>query len=267
MSRPFKKRTRPLLIVLCLWLLGGVGGAAYAPVPAHETHVVLPGESLSSIARSHGVPEAQVAAANGLVGERVVYIGNQLRLAGPGFVAEASGPVHHRVQSVDTLKHIAAHEGVPVHELAHLNDVNVNAVFQPGAQIHLPGRSWVCPVQEARFFNDWGFPRSGGRYHTGTDLFAARGEPVRAPVSGSVTQVTGSAGGHQFELVGDDGNTYLGSHMDAFGASGRVSAGTIIGYVGDSGNALGSEPHLHFQIHPSGGIAVNPFPSLFENRC
>ncbi len=86
-------------------------------------------------------------------------------------------------------------------------------------------------------------------------------------MSGVVTQKTGTAGGHQFELLGDDGNLYLGSHMDSFGAAGRVSAGTVIGYVGDSGNAIGSDPHLHFQIHPDGGIAANPYPSLVANGC
>ena len=90
---------------------------------------------------------------------------------------------------------------------------------------------------------------------------------MRAPVAGVVTQVTGSAGGHQFMLDGDDGNTYRGSHMDRFGAGGRVEAGTVIGYVGDSGNARGSDPHLHFQIHPGGGQVENPYPSLGANGC
>jgi murein DD-endopeptidase MepM/ murein hydrolase activator NlpD len=77
-----------------------------------------------------------------------------------------------------------------------------------------------------------------------------------------VRQVVGTIGGYQFNLQGDDGVLYIGSHMDRFGASGRVHAGEIIGYVGDSGNAEGSRPHLHFEVHPDGGAAVNPYPAL-----
>lgn len=266
MSRPMKY-VLFLAAFAVVGLLALPGSAGYTPIDDHDTHVVLPGESLGSIARSHGVSEDQIALANGLLGDKVVYIGNQLRLAGAGFTATASGPVHYRIPSADTLVHIASHQGVSAHELAHLNGVSETTEFELGDVIHLPGREWVCPVDHARYFNDWGFPRSGGRFHTGTDLFAPRGSPVRAPVAGFVTQVTGSAGGYQFELLGDDGNTYLGSHMNGFAASGRVTAGAIIGYVGDSGNAVGSEPHLHFQIHPDGGIAVNPFPSLAGNSC
>lgn len=266
MSRPMK-RARSIVVWASLGLSVVAGSGGYSPPQGHDTHVVLPGESLSSIARSHGVSENQVAEANGLMGNRVVYIGNQLRLAGPGFTASATGPVHYRVASADTLVHIASHAGVSAHEAAHLNGVPETGTFEAGDVIHLPGAEWVCPVEHARFFNDWGFPRSGGRYHTGTDLFAPRGTPVRAPVAGLAAQVTGSAGGYQFELLGDDGNTYLGSHMDGFAASGRVVAGTVIGYVGDSGNAVGSEPHLHFQIHPDGGIPVNPYPSMVSSGC
>lgn len=261
------KSVRSVLVLMLVAALAHAGGAGYTPTERHDTHVVLPGESLSSIARSHGVSEDQIATANGLVDDKTVYIGNQLRLSGRGFTAASSGPVHYRVGAPDTLEHIAAHQGVSAHDLAHLNGVTQSSTFHAGDVIHLPGQKWVCPVDHARYFNDWGFPRSGGRFHTGTDLFAARGTPVRAPVSGLVTQTTGSAGGHQFELLGDDGNRYLGSHMDGFAASGRVTAGTVIGYVGDSGNAKGSEPHLHFQIHPDGGTAVNPYPSLLNNGC
>lgn len=153
------------------------------------------------------------------------------------------------------------------HQLADLNQLAEDALVSAGTVLHVAKDSWVCPVTDARFFNDWGFPRSGGRYHTGTDLYAPRGTAVLAPVSGVVTHTTGAAGGKQFTLSGDDGATYLGSHMDEFGAVGRVTAGTVIGTVGDSGNAKGSDPHLHFQIHPNGGDSTNPYPSLASNGC
>ncbi len=81
-----------------------------------------------------------------------------------------------------------------------------------------------------------------------------------APVAGIVSHLTGAVGGNQFRLRGDDDTTYLGSHMDGFGASGRVNAGDVVGYVGDSGNARGGRPHVHLEIHPDNGPAMNPYP-------
>ena len=122
--------------------------------------------------------------------------------------------------------------------------------------------SWVCPVQGPRSFsNDYGMPRSGGRRHQGNDILSPRGTPVVASVSGNVKHHNSSLGGLSYYLAGDDGNTYFGTHLSAFAASGRVSAGTVVGYVGDSGNARGT-PHLHFEIHPGGGGPVNPYPTL-----
>jgi peptidoglycan LD-endopeptidase LytH len=121
---------------------------------------------------------------------------------------------------------------------------------------------WVCPVQGPRSFsNDWGQPRSGGRRHQGNDILSPRGTPVVASVSGTVRHHNSSLGGLSYYLNGDDGNTYFGTHLQSFAASGRVAAGTVVGYVGDTGNARGT-PHLHFEIHPGGGGAVNPYPTL-----
>jgi murein DD-endopeptidase MepM/ murein hydrolase activator NlpD len=121
-------------------------------------------------------------------------------------------------------------------------------------------------VEGARYFNDWGFPRGDSRYHEGNDLFADRGSPVRAPVSGSVELIQGTVGGLQFNLYGSDGIEYLGSHLDAAGKTGQVSAGDVIGYVGTSGNALGTNPHLHFGMYKN-GLALNPHPTLAASGC
>ena len=67
-------------------------------------------------------------------------------------------------------------------------------------------------------------------------------------------------GGKAFYLDGDDGNFYYGAHLDSYGHSGRVEAGTVVGFNGDTGNARGT-PHLHFEIHPGGqGNPTNPYP-------
>ena len=122
---------------------------------------------------------------------------------------------------------------------------------------------WVCPVQGPHTFRDsWGDARSGGRAHKGTDIMAPRGTPVVNPVSGNVTTKGDSLGGLSFHVQGDDGNYYYGTHLDSYsGATGHLPAGTVVGYVGDTGNAQGT--HLHFEIHIGGyGNPINPYPTV-----
>lgn len=139
---------------------------------------------------------------------------------------------------------------------------NLSAASVGGPTGVIASGSWVCPVQGPHAFsNDWGQPRSGGRRHEGNDILAARGTPVVASVAGNVERNDSSRGGISYYLHGVDGNTYFGAHLSGFAASGRVSAGTVIGYVGDTGNARGT-PHLHFEIHPGGGGPVNPYSTL-----
>ncbi|MEO6120807.1 MAG: M23 family metallopeptidase, partial [Acidimicrobiales bacterium] len=129
------------------------------------------------------------------------------------------------------------------------------------------GGPWTCPVQGPRAFsNDWGQPRSGGRRHQGNDILAPRGTPVVASVGGTIKANSSSLGGLAYYLRGDDGTTYFGAHLDRLGATGRVSAGAVIGYVGNSGNARGGPSHLHFEVHPGHGRATNPF-SLLTRFC
>jgi murein DD-endopeptidase MepM/ murein hydrolase activator NlpD len=124
--------------------------------------------------------------------------------------------------------------------------------------------NFVCPVQGPVAFSDtWGAPRSGGRAHKGVDMLAPMGTPTVAPVSGRVQHRGNSVGGLSWHLYGDNGHYYYGTHLSAYAnvGAGHVEGGTVIGYVGDSGNARGT-PHLHFEIHPNGGAAVNPYPTV-----
>jgi murein DD-endopeptidase MepM/ murein hydrolase activator NlpD len=124
----------------------------------------------------------------------------------------------------------------------------------------------VFPVDASgrpRFSHDWGAPRSGGRTHEGTDIFAPEGTPVLAVVGGTVRSGVSTLGGTFAHLTGDDGRRYYFAHLAAFtGESPRkVRAGEQIGEVGNTGNAIGLPHHLHFEIR-EGDIALDPYPEL-----
>lgn len=123
-----------------------------------------------------------------------------------------------------------------------------------------------CPIPGASFIDSWGFPRSGGRTHKGVDMFQRREAPVVAVTSGQVSLGNGGLGGKTIWLTGDDGYAYYYAHLNGFNVSSgqRVSAGDVVGFNGNSGNAVGTSPHVHFQIHPGGrgARAVNPYPTV-----
>jgi peptidoglycan LD-endopeptidase LytH len=122
--------------------------------------------------------------------------------------------------------------------------------------------SWVCPVDGPSAFGDtFGAPRPGGRKHEGVDMMSPYGTPLVAVVSGFANMRTTNLGGNSISLAGDDGNRYFYAHLSAWeGPSRSVSAGEVIGYVGHTGDTTAN--HLHFEIHPGGGAAVNPYPTV-----
>ena len=124
-------------------------------------------------------------------------------------------------------------------------------------------RAAVCPIAGAvAFVNDWGAPRSGGRTHKGTDLFARYGTPNVAVTSGAVRWSLDDLGGLGAWLDGDDGVSYYYAHLSRVeGEPRRVARGAVIGYVGDTGHAAGGPPHTHFGIR-TGGEMVNPYPTV-----
>jgi murein DD-endopeptidase MepM/ murein hydrolase activator NlpD len=142
--------------------------------------------------------------------------------------------------------------------------------YQSGSQVYVKG--FVFPVQgDVEFIDSWGYPRmtgtSSAHWHQGTDIFAPRGTPLVAAESGVLERIgVASLGGNKLWVKGDSGTHYYYAHLTAFVAGAqdgmRVNAGDVVGYVGDTGNARGTPPHLHFEVHPGGGSAVNPYPLL-----
>jgi murein DD-endopeptidase MepM/ murein hydrolase activator NlpD len=132
-------------------------------------------------------------------------------------------------------------------------------------QIYGSGVDWVCPIQGPTGFADtWGAPRSGGRKHEGVDMMSPRGTMIVAIVDGFAEPKQNELGGTSIWFTGADGHKYYYAHLDAYASLGQVVKGEVIGYVGDTGNARGT-PHLHFEIHPLGGAAVNPYPTVRAN--
>ncbi|HEY0519214.1 MAG TPA: peptidoglycan DD-metalloendopeptidase family protein [Ilumatobacteraceae bacterium] len=139
-----------------------------------------------------------------------------------------------------------------------------NGNFPGGGNDYGTWPGWTCPTGSAPapFADTWGAPRSGGRRHQGVDMIGQRGIPVLAVVDGVAEPKTNELGGTTIWLSGVDGHKYYYAHLDRYGQLGAVTAGTTIGFLGQTGNAQFSIPHLHFEVHPFGGPAVNPYPTV-----
>jgi murein DD-endopeptidase MepM/ murein hydrolase activator NlpD len=137
----------------------------------------------------------------------------------------------------------------------------------PSVKVKVTG-DMTCPVAgPVSFVDSWGAPRSG-HTHQGVDMMGDYGTPLVAITSGTPSYVAyDGSGGNMIFLDGDDGNSYWYMHnQENFVSVGQhVEAGEQIATLGDTGNASGT-PHLHFEYHPGGGGAVNPYP-LVASLC
>lgn len=128
-----------------------------------------------------------------------------------------------------------------------------------------PATPIACPVVGYVSFTDtYGAPRSGGRSHEGVDMFAAEGTPLVAVSDGTtflVENVDDDIGGVSLWIRADNGDTYYYAHnaANAVGSNGEsVRRGQVVAYLGRTGNAASTPPHLHFEVHPGGGAPINP---------
>jgi murein DD-endopeptidase MepM/ murein hydrolase activator NlpD len=249
-------------------LAGAVALAAIAGMAQTGRYTVRPGDTLSSIALRQKSTIDALAQANGITDPNRIVSGQVLTIPDAGAAPDAAAKTV-LVQAGDTLARISARTGVPMSTLIAANGLVKPYYVYTGGQLLLGVRNAAataplarCPVPGARFMNDWGFPRADTGFHQGNDLMAKRGASVVAPVSGTVTQGVGTIGGNFFRLVGADGTSYYGAHLNTFGKNGKVKAGDALGTVGTTGDAAGGPAHLHFEIHPAGGAAVNPYSFL-----
>lgn len=131
------------------------------------------------------------------------------------------------------------------------------------AELGLPTLQ-AFPMQGRCSFSDsWHAPRGSGRVHEGVDIIGARGLAIYAVVDGIITRMLsgGALSGNSIRLTAPDGTYFFYAHLDGFAAGlavgQTVRAGQVIGYNGSTGT---STPHVHFEVHPQGGAAVNPYP-------
>ena len=151
---------------------------------------------------------------------------------------------------------------------------------KPAVRVMPPNRVLfpMAPTPRCDVLDNFGDSRSGGRTHQGTDILATLGQPVYAVVDGVITLRTAvgeknsELSGNLLQLTGDDASYFVYAHLSAFAEgivrNSVVKRGDVIGFVGDTGNPGPGNYHLHFEVHPGGGAAVNAVPlMLIPNEC
>jgi len=134
-----------------------------------------------------------------------------------------------------------------------------------------PDQTIAMPIEDVskkQIADTWHAPRGSDRLHEGQDIFAPRGTPVLSATEGYIVNIgENNLGGQTVSVIGAGGRTYYYAHLDSYAP--QIAEGdyvirkTLLGYVGTTGNAGGTPPHLHFGVYASGG-AMNPLPLLSD---
>ena len=135
---------------------------------------------------------------------------------------------------------------------------------QPDTKLAMPLEN----VAKSGIADTWQAPRGDGRRHEGQDIFAPRGTPILSATSGYIYKIgENNLGGQTVSVISSGGRVYYYAHLDRYAkgieVGDRVNTRSVLGYVGTTGNAQGTPPHLHFGIYTLTG-AINPLPLLTD---
>jgi murein DD-endopeptidase MepM/ murein hydrolase activator NlpD len=138
---------------------------------------------------------------------------------------------------------------------------------EPETRIAMP----LQDVTKRQIADTWGAPRGIGRRHEGQDIFAPKGTPILSATSGYVYKIgENNLGGQTVSIISKGGRVYYYAHLDSYApgleVGDRVSTRTVLGFVGTTGNAQGTPPHLHFGIYTFTGT-INPLPLLTDRTA
>jgi LysM repeat protein len=292
------RRGVALAIAVCLgpgcWIASSSDVVAAAPQTCTAdgaSHHVGDGDTWFGIAVEAEVSMSALLAANGADATDVIHPGDVLCLpsgatptsgatASPGAACNTSTATY-AVARGDSWFQIARRAGVSMRELLDANGADVDDTLQPDERLCLPPGARLerdvnavvpleaLPVQGPCWYgNTWHAPRGAGRKHEGVDLITESGNYVYAVADGVLTKRAwdqpGLRAGNAWWLTTADGTYFFYAHLSDFApglrVGSRVRAGEIIGFVGNTGNS--ATAHLHFEIHPFGGEAINPYPSV-----
>ena len=139
----------------------------------------------------------------------------------------------------------------------------------PHSRIKMP----VDDVTKREIADTWGAPRSGGRTHEGQDIFAPKGTKILSATNGYVYKIgENNLGGQTVSVISSGGRIYYYAHLDEYAPNLKVgdpvTTRTVLGFVGTTGNAQGTPPHLHFGVYTFGfGNAINPLPLITDRAA
>ncbi|HKG45782.1 MAG TPA: M23 family metallopeptidase [Pyrinomonadaceae bacterium] len=135
---------------------------------------------------------------------------------------------------------------------------------EPDTRIAMP----LEDVRKKEIADTWQAPRGTSRRHEGQDIFAPRGTPILSATSGYIYRIgENNLGGQTVSVISKGGRVYYYAHLDSYAkgveVGNRVTTRTVLGYVGTTGNAQGTPPHLHLGVYTLNG-AINPLPLLTD---
>jgi spore coat assembly protein SafA len=232
-----------------------------APEVAATAYTVRGGDTMSRIAEQHDIPLLALIAANPQI--------RNPSLIHPGDVLLIPGGAPSRPATPAPAQPVA-----PVVN-GQATGAELEAFPVAGGQFNIGwDQAWDDFGHQAQQNTDY-YKHSEGTHtsgHHGNDIFGPRGAPIVAPVSGTIVSLSyddTGAGGRRITIERDGHRFYL-AHLDALAPGLKVGdsidAGVLVGALGDSGNAKGSAPHLHFSIYKGTDYydSVDPFPFLQE---